>query len=78
MSLLRVDLVILDELGYLPFCQAGGALLFLLLSKLYEHTSVIHHGLHRLVQSQTAAQQSDRQTPHEAFTALLPAVPMAA
>lgn len=39
-SLLRVDLVILDELGYLPFSQAGGALLFHLLSQLYEHTSV--------------------------------------
>ena len=39
-SLLRVDLVVLDELGYLPFSQAGGALLFHLLSKLYEHTSV--------------------------------------
>ena len=31
----------LDELGYLPFSQAGGALLFHLLSKLYEHTSVL-------------------------------------
>ena len=41
LSLMRVDLVILDELGYLPFSQAGGALLFHLLSKLYEHTSVI-------------------------------------
>jgi DNA replication protein DnaC len=40
-SLMRVDAVILDELGYLPFSQAGGALLFHLLSKLYEHTSVI-------------------------------------
>ncbi len=40
-SLLRMDAVILDELGYLPFSQAGGALLFHLLSKLYEHTSVI-------------------------------------
>jgi DNA replication protein DnaC len=40
-SLLRTDLVILDELGYLPFSQAGGALLFHLLSHLYEHTSVI-------------------------------------
>jgi len=39
--LLRMDLVILDELGYLPFSQAGGALLFHLLSKLYEHTSVM-------------------------------------
>ena len=41
LSLLRMDLVILDELGYLPFSQTGGALLFHLLSKLYEHTSVI-------------------------------------
>ena len=40
LSLMRMDLVILDELGYLPFSQAGGALLFHLLSKLYEHTSV--------------------------------------
>jgi DNA replication protein DnaC len=39
-QLMRMDLVILDELGYLPFSQAGGALLFHLLSKLYEHTSV--------------------------------------
>ena len=39
--LLRLDLVILDELGYLPFSQAGGALLFHLLSRLYEHTSVM-------------------------------------
>ena len=41
LSLLRMDLVVLDELGYLPFSQAGGALLFHLLSKLYEHTSVV-------------------------------------
>jgi DNA replication protein DnaC len=40
-TLLHVDLVILDELGYLPFSQSGGALLFHLLSKLYERTSVI-------------------------------------
>jgi len=40
LALMRMDLVILDELGYLPFSQAGGALLFHLLSKLYEHTSV--------------------------------------
>jgi DNA replication protein DnaC len=40
-SLMHTDLVILDELGYLPFSQAGGALLFHLLSKLYERTSVI-------------------------------------
>lgn len=41
LSLMRMDLVILDELGYLPFSQAGGALLFHLLSRLYEHTSVV-------------------------------------
>jgi DNA replication protein DnaC len=40
-ALMRVDLVILDELGYLPFSQDGGALLFHLLSKLYENTSVM-------------------------------------
>jgi DNA replication protein DnaC len=40
-NLMRTDLVVLDELGYLPFSQAGGALLFHLLSKLYEHTSVM-------------------------------------
>jgi DNA replication protein DnaC len=39
--LMHVDLVILDEVGYLPFSQAGGALLFHLLSKLYERTSVL-------------------------------------
>jgi len=40
-SLLRMDAIVLDELGYLPFSQAGGALLFHLLSRLYERTSVI-------------------------------------
>ncbi len=38
--LIHADLVILDELGYLPFSASGGALLFHLLSKLYERTSV--------------------------------------
>ena len=38
---MHTDLVILDELGYLPFSQAGGALLFHFTSKLYEHTSVV-------------------------------------
>lgn len=37
----RLDFVILDELGYLPFAQSGGQLLFHLISKLYERTSVI-------------------------------------
>lgn len=37
----RYDLLILDELGYLPFSQKGGALLFHLMSQLHEQTSVI-------------------------------------
>jgi DNA replication protein DnaC len=40
-GLARVDLVILDELGYLPFAQSGGQLLFHLISRLYERTSII-------------------------------------
>ena len=40
-GMIRLDLVVLDELGYLPFSASGGALLFHLLSKLYERTSVI-------------------------------------
>ena len=39
--LTRHDLVILDELGYLPFSKSGGQLLFHLISKLYERTSLI-------------------------------------
>jgi DNA replication protein DnaC len=39
--LCRKDFVVLDELGYLPFAQAGGQLLFHLISRLYEQTSVI-------------------------------------
>ena len=39
--LARLDLVILDELGYLPFAQSGGQLLFHLISRLYERTSII-------------------------------------
>jgi DNA replication protein DnaC len=39
--LTRMDFVVLDELGYLPFAQAGGQLLFHLISRLYERTSVI-------------------------------------
>lgn len=37
----NVDVVVLDELGYLPFSQAGGALLFHLISRLYEKVSLI-------------------------------------
>ena len=39
--LTRLDFIILDELGYLPFAQAGGQLLFHLISRLYERTSII-------------------------------------
>jgi len=39
--LTRMDLIVLDELGYLPFAQAGGQLLFHLVSRLYERTSII-------------------------------------
>jgi DNA replication protein DnaC len=37
----RMDFIVLDELGYLPFAQSGGQLLFHLVSKLYEQSSVI-------------------------------------
>jgi DNA replication protein DnaC len=37
----RLDFLILDELGYLPFAQSGGQLLFHLVSRLYERTTVI-------------------------------------
>ena len=40
-QLSRLDVVVLDELGYLPFARSGGQLLFHLVSKLYERTSVI-------------------------------------
>jgi DNA replication protein DnaC len=40
-KLTRVDLVVIDELGYLPFAQSGGQLLFHLISRLYERTSII-------------------------------------
>ena len=40
-QLTRMDFIILDELGYLPFAQSGGQLLFHLVSRLYERTSVI-------------------------------------
>lgn len=39
--MMYADLVILDELGYLPFSQAGGALLFHFIGKLYERTSLV-------------------------------------
>ena len=39
--LCRVDPVVLDELGYLPFAQSGGQVLFHLVSRLYEQTSIL-------------------------------------
>jgi DNA replication protein DnaC len=39
--LTRLDFIVLDELGYLPFAQVGGQLLFHLVSRLYERTSII-------------------------------------
>src|SRR4051794_7777265 len=39
--LTRLDFTVFDELGYLPFAQAGGQLLFHLISRLYERTSII-------------------------------------
>lgn len=40
-QLTQMDCVIIDELGYIPFPKSGGSLLFHLISKLYEKTSVI-------------------------------------
>src|SRR6478672_7801850 len=39
--LTRMDFIVLDELGYLPFAQSGGQLLFYLVSRLYERTSIV-------------------------------------
>jgi DNA replication protein DnaC len=62
-SLLRLDLLILDELGYLPFSQAGGALLFHLLSRLYEAHQRDDHdqpGLRGMVQRVRRRQDDHR------------------
>jgi len=40
-QLTRLDVVVLDEFGYLPFARSGGQLLFHLVNELYERTSVI-------------------------------------
>jgi DNA replication protein DnaC len=40
-QLCLMDAIIIDELGYLPFPASGGALLFHLISQLYEKTSLI-------------------------------------
>jgi len=41
LQLTRIDFIVLDELGYLPFAQSGGQLLFHLISRLYERTSIL-------------------------------------
>jgi len=40
-QLTRLDFVVLDELGYLPFAQTGGQLLFPLIARLYKRTSIL-------------------------------------
>ena len=40
-ELVRADLVVLDELGYLPFPLGGGQMLFHPVAQLYERTSMI-------------------------------------
>ena len=40
-KLLRHDLIVIDGLGYMPFSQTAGQLLFHLISKLYENTSLL-------------------------------------
>jgi len=40
-QLCRLDFVVLDELGDLPFARSGGQLLFHLISRRYEQTSMI-------------------------------------
>src|SRR5947199_8831241 len=64
--LTRMDFVVLDELGYLPFAQTGGQLLFHLISRLYERTSVIvttnfHRSDERL---QSQSDRTSRHLPH--------------
>ena len=41
LRLRRVDLLIIDELGFIPFDRAGGELLFHLISDRYEHRATI-------------------------------------
>jgi len=37
----KIDILVLDELGYLPFSKNGGQLIFHLLSKIHQKTSLI-------------------------------------
>jgi DNA replication protein DnaC len=40
-SIEKMDVLVLDELGYLPFSKNGGQLIFHLLSKIHSNTSII-------------------------------------
>ena len=61
--LTRMDFIVLDELGYLPFAQSGGQLLFHLVSRLYERTSDHRHHqprLRRMAERVRRRQDDDR------------------
>jgi len=62
--LCRLNFVVLDELGYLPFAQSGGQLLFHLISRLYEQTSVIMTTTwHSANGQRLRRRQNDRRSP---------------
>ena len=63
--LCKMDFIVLDELGYLPFAQSGSQLLFHLISRLYEQTSVIvttNLGLRRMAKRVRRREDDDGAT----------------
>ena len=70
--LTRLDVVILDELGYLPFAQAGGQLLFHLVSRLYERTSIVvnHQSRLRRMAERVRRPKDDHRTPRSSHPPL--------